>query len=104
MFHRLLDIDEAKKHIDVSMPETVACCVNGRYFIGLLTPANSEEVIDEVLNYGQDVIVKPTVGTGHGAGVIKVRADELTRERVQNIIKEYGMNFTIQKVIVQHPD
>ena len=31
MFARLLDIEDAQKHVDVQLPECVICCDNGRF-------------------------------------------------------------------------
>lgn len=104
MFSRILDIRSAQQEIDVRMPETLVCCTNGRLFVGELKPAGEDEVLDLLEAYGGDVIIKPTVGSGHGSGVSKLHLAKQTREELKAVLRSYGLNYTVQKVIEQHPD
>lgn len=104
MFHRFLNIKEAQKEIDILEPCTIACCCSGRYFIGCEDRATRDETINAIVSYGKDVIVKPTVHTSHGAGIIKVKAEELTETYLNEIVTRYYPDFTVQEVIKQHPN
>lgn len=104
MFHRFLDIKEAQKHIDILEPNTIVCCCSGRYFIGNEEGTTRENAIKALICYGKDVIVKPTVHSSHGAGIIKVKADEMTEANLNNIFNQYYPDFTAQEVIKQHPN
>ena len=105
MFARFLDIKEAQRHIEVMVPECIACCDNGRFFRGGAdTICTAEEAIQLVLQSTGDLIIKPTVQSGHGHGVKIISDADKTKEQVQNIFLKYGKNFVVQKKIIQHPE
>ncbi len=103
MFPRLFNIKEAQEHIDIRIPEYVTYCDNGRYYLPEDRLCTREESIESILQLKEDVIIKPTIDSWHGRGVVKVSANELTREHIEELYKKYGNNFTVQKVIIQHP-
>lgn len=103
MFHRFLDIKSAQKEIDVLLPVCVGCCDNGRFFIGNDTPATFEELVNAVFLCQKDVIVKPTIESSHGSGVILIGANDKTREKIVAELSKYDNNYTIQEKIIQHP-
>ena len=102
MFHRFLDIKQAQKEIDVQLPICVGCCDNGRYFIGNDTPCSFEELVNIVVEYKKDIIVKPTIESSHGSGVILITAYNKTKTSIVDTLSKYGFNYTIQEKIVQH--
>lgn len=105
MFHRFLDIKKAHEdNIDVFLPVCVACCDNGRYFLGNDTPCTFEEMIDAILNFEKDIIVKPTIESSHGNGVILIDAGTKTQCEIIDELLKYGLNYTVQERIEQHPD
>ncbi len=105
MFARLLNIEDAQKHIDVVLPECVACCDNGRYFIGGCDKICSyDDAVSEVLSSQGNLIIKPTVRSNHGKGVVKITQEEKIKQHITSLFKQYGNNFVIQKEIQQHPD
>lgn len=105
MFSRLLDIKEAQKHVDVLLPECVACCDNGRYFInGAENSCCFDDVVMAVMQTQEDLIIKPSIQSSHGHGITKLLSHDKQKENVVNWIMKYGSNFTIQKVIEQHPE
>lgn len=104
MFSRLLAIEEAQKHVDVMIPECVVCCDNGRYYKGNLIPSTQEEIIKVLCDVDEDLIIKPSVESSHGKGVAKILKEEKTAAYLEELIAQYGANFTVQKVLVQHPD
>lgn len=100
---RMLDIDNAQNFIDVVFPECIVSCQNGRYFVGYDRLASFEEVVEKVITFNDDFIIKPSVDSSHGHGVRKIAASEINREAIVSLFKDYGKNFTVQKVIKQHP-
>lgn len=101
---RLLNIPEAQKHVDILIPEYIVYCDYGRFYMPEDKPCTKEEAIKKVCSYHEDLIIKPTINSSHGNGVKKILADEISEEKIKEIISHYGKNFTIQKVVVQHPD
>lgn len=106
MMSRFLDIAEANNHVDVRVPECVAYCDNGRYFLGRETSlrCNLEEAIKAVLASEGDLIIKPAVLSAHGDGVKLLRRADKTENNVRTLFQQYGYNFLIQKKIIQHPE
>lgn len=105
MFARLLDIKDAQKHIDVLVPECIACCDNGRYFKhGANNSCTLDEAIQCVLSSQGDLIIKPSVASGHGSGVMLLHENDKTESRIKEIFKQFSPNFVVQKKIIQHPE
>lgn len=100
---RILAIDDANKHIDVVFPDCFVSCQNGRYFWGYDTLCSYDAAVDKIISLKEDFIIKPSVDSSHGHGVRKVLSSEIDRETVIGLFTKYGNNFTIQKVIEQHP-
>lgn len=99
---RSLDFEEAKQHIDIQATEDVVYNSNGIFFDGQDHEITPETALQLLLDYGQDLILKPSVDTYGGSGVMKVKAGQ-SREELQQLIKNYHYNFTFQKVVEQHP-
>lgn len=105
MFARLLNIEEAKKHVDVLVPECVACCDNGRYFIGGTDITCSfEEAVTAVMETSENCIIKPSIESSHGHGIMKIAPEGKSKEQITSILERYGNNFVVQKEIRQHPE
>lgn len=105
MFARFLDIKDAQKYIDVLLPECVSCCNNGRYFLGGCEQSCSyDDAVLSVMNSKEDLIIKPSIESSHGHGLMKIHANHKNKDSVEDIFRSYGNNFVIQKVIVQHPE
>lgn len=105
MFARLLNVEDAKKHVDVLLPECVACCDNGRYFVGGCDNiCTYDEAVLAVLSTEGNQIIKPTIQSNHGKGVMKIASEDKTRQLVTELFERYGKNFVVQKEIRQHPE
>lgn len=100
---RMLNVSDAPSGLDIKLPETIVGCQNGRFYLGQNQPCSYEEALDAVLSYGKDFIIKPSLDSSHGNGVKKVLASEISASMLPGLFKDYGKNFAIQKVLVQHP-
>lgn len=100
---RILNISKNSDEIDVRLPECIVSCQNGRYFIGQNAPCSYNEVVERILEWDNDFIIKPAVDSSHGKGVKKVLKSEISKDNIDSILKKYEKNFTIQKVVEQHP-
>lgn len=103
MFHRFLDIKQAQNDIDILMPICIGCCSNGRFFLGNDIPCSFDELLNRVVEYDEDIIIKPTIESSHGTGVIMIKVVEKTKNMVFDILSKYSSDYTIQKKIEQHP-
>ena len=104
MFSRLLNISEAQQHVDIEIPEYIVYCDFGRYFLPNDRLCTRQEAVNAVCSCKQSFIIKPTVGSEHGQGIRKFEKDEINESSIETLFSQYGDNFTIQKVIRQHPD
>jgi len=62
----------------------------------------AHQAVDAVLQYRGHMIIKPTVETCNGEGVEQLVNPDAAR--IQALFQRYGINFTIQEKVIQHPD
>ena len=86
----------------VMAPEDLVYNSNGVFFTGDGKECNRETALDVLVAYGNDLILKPSVESFGGRGVIKVDSNA-SREEFCALIDQYKYNFTFQKKVVQHP-
>lgn len=89
------------KDIQVEMPENVVINSNGVFFDGHGLECTEEQALDILIEYGKETILKPTVETYGGRGIIKVLENK-TKEEYRQLFKKYRYNFTFQKLVEQH--
>lgn len=85
----------------IKQPETIVKNIHGHYYIG------GEEVplgeaVAAVISAGGELIIKPTVETCNGEGVEQIR--DFGKDALVALFAHYGINFIIQRKVVQHPD
>ena len=88
--------------VDVEMPTTVIYNNNGVFFDDNDKECTEDDALDLLVGYGEDTILKPSVESFGGHGIIKVSSDT-TREQYKELFKKYRYNFIFQKLIKQHP-
>ena len=105
MIDRMLDINNAKKNVDVLTPENIAFCDNGRFFRGgsAYELCTCEEAIQTILASTGDLIVKPALSS-HGNGIMLLSEADKNEMNIRNIFEKYRNNFVIQKKVIQHPE
>lgn len=102
MFRKLLDARNSK--VDFLMPYQVIYNMGGTFYDSNGEPLSKDEAIKLVVNYPNDIIVKPTVNTTWGKGVILITPEERTADTVRNLFDNYKMDFSFEEKIVQHSD
>ena len=100
MQKRLLGLLDNK--LDVLMPEEVVFNANGVFFDGEDRECSREEAVETLMAYGKDTILKPSVETYGGHGVMKVLGQS-SRKDYETLFDKYRYDFTFQKLVVQHP-
>ena len=84
------------------MPRNVVHNINGVYYLND-DLSTKEECIEGIIEYGQDIIIKPTIETNGGHNIVKVNKGELNRQYIEEQFDLYGCNFACQEVVKQHP-
>ncbi len=87
----------------VTFPNTYLMCCNGTYTDGNHNLLTKDKAIESLSNLGECVI-KPTVETGSGSGVLVLNMqngkDVKTNQSATELISKYGKNFIVQSKII----
>ena len=97
---RILGLPDTK--LQVLMPEEVVYNSNNVFFDGEGRELTREEALEALVTYGKDTILKPSVETYGGHGVMKVSGNSV-RQDYASLFDKYRYDFTFQKVVEQHP-
>ena len=101
MFDRILDINNLKNEIDVSTPETIVRNMNGLFYIqNRIT--DFKGAVDAIVNYPNDMIIKPSVETYGGHGVAIIDCSKINSNYISEILQQYKVNYIVQNKVVQH--
>ncbi|MFD1607232.1 sugar-transfer associated ATP-grasp domain-containing protein [Oceanobacillus luteolus] len=88
-------------------PKTILKRVRGHYFNHKNEELSTEEALQTMLDYKDDLIIKPS-DTDNGKGIKKIsyKDNEIyldgSNVEMQKLEEDYGYNFTVQEVIKQH--
>jgi len=102
MFRKLLDVKNSK--IDLIMPYQVVYNQGGVYYDSDGEVCTRENAIQLVNAYSKDIIVKPTVHTTWGKGVMPLSREGRTAESIAHLFEAYKQDFSFEEKIVQHAD
>lgn len=97
---RLLGLSDS--NLGVLMPEEVVYNANRVFFDGFGHEITRDEAIEALIAYGRDTILKPSVETFGGRGVLKV-SEKSSRKDYIALFEQYRNDFTFQKIVEQHP-
>lgn len=101
---RILNIKELQKKVDILVPKSLVYNMNGIFFDSQDEEISKAEAAKLLVKYQQDMIMKPSLGTFGGVGVIKInKTDNYTEQDYLKLFDEYKKDFVIQEVVVQHP-
>ena len=102
MFRKQLDVRNSK--MDFIMPLQVVYNQGGIFYNSDGEACSEEEAIKLVVNFPKDIIVKPTVHTTWGKGVIMLSHENRNVETIKSLFDEYKKDFSFEEKIVQHSD
>lgn len=102
MFHRLLDINNKSSFI--KLPEVITYNMSGIYYNSEHNVITQDECVELILQYPEDLIIKPTVDSHGGSGILKLNHQKLSNQYVKDIVTKYEQNFVVQRIIKQHSD
>ena len=90
------------KSLGVLAPEDVVYNSNGVFFTGTGKECEREDALTLLVAYGEEMILKPSVESYGGHGVVKVEKNT-SREEFSMLLDKYRYNYTFQKLVTQHP-
>lgn len=106
MFYRLLDMENLKKRVDISLPQCELYNCNGIFFDGKTNERiTKEHAVRMLLSCKENLIVKPTWESNGGKGVELVECNKLNENMALSLFDQYNnRNFTLQHLVQQHAD
>lgn len=102
---KVLNIKKVQETVDVKLPIPIVYNMNGIFFDGEDNEISEKQALSLLLSYKEDMIMKPSIGTFGGKGVIKLfQQDGIDESYFTKLFKEYDTDWVIQKVVKQHTD
>lgn len=84
----------------VKQPEVLANVINGVIYDSEMNRMSFNQAAEKIFIYERDVIIKPTVASSGGHGVIKLPA-KTSLEEIKETLLSYGLNYICQGVVGQ---
>lgn len=82
-------------------PGTVLKNINGFYFIdGKLVL--EDEAISLIVNKGHQMVIKPSIESGNGQGVLSISPDADSSTNIKKLFRRYKKDFMVQEIVNQH--
>ena len=88
--------------LGVETTEDIVYNSNRVFFNNEGKECSREEALAILLEYGKDMILKPSVESFGGHGVMKV-AGNTDKAQLEALLEKYRYNFTFQTLVEQHP-
>ncbi len=88
--------------LGVMAAEDVVYNANGVFYTGDGKECSRETALETLLSFGEALILKPSVETFGGRGVVKVERGT-DRSEFDALMTKYRYDYTFQKMVVQHP-
>lgn len=81
----------------MARPKTIVNNINGTYYDSEVNPISFKEALAK-LDDEKSFVIKPTLGSCMGHGVIKVESSKYNNE---SLLNQYANNFIVQRVVTQ---
>lgn len=82
-------------------PQTLCRCINNQLLDGEYAPVDAEKACS-IIREESEVVCKPSIDSGGGRSIRFLRKETVSPETLRDLIKDYGGNFIVQKVVKQH--
>lgn len=87
---------------EIKFPKVYVRCLNGHFYDESMNMLSKEKAIESLNSYN-NIIIKPSLGSNQGKGVLKVSITDKHTD-LNNLLSQYGRDFIIQEVIPQAPE
>ena len=87
----------------LKQPETIIKNTAGHFYDGKGNWIPQDEAF-KLLCESTEFIIKPSLRSGGGREVRYVGPEDITPEKMEQLMKHYNANFVVQKLVRQHPD
>lgn len=87
--------------LGILFTEDIVYNSNGIFYDGDHNVIEESRALEILASYGEGMILKPSVESYGGHGVMKI-SEDVTVEQLKALIGKYRLNFTFQKLIRQH--
>ena len=104
ILRKVLGAGNPNKKVKFTMAEQVVYNMRGILYDGNDDCISIDKAVSIVMNYPKDIIVKPTLSTTWGKGVIKLKVKDKNEELVRQLFARYHKDFSFEECITQHPD
>lgn len=95
-------IESLSKECGCIVPKTLLVCSKGQLYDHNREPTSLSEAVKCLKN--KDIVVKPTVGSSSGRGLIFCGKDKTIDEYyLENLLQKQGNDYIVQARIIQHP-
>lgn len=84
---------------NIRRPKDIVRNVNGSFYDSENVRISLDEAVETIVQFGKNVIVKPSVETSGGANVMVL--SDRSKESVEGIFEKFKSNFVVQEVLVQ---
>lgn len=101
---RVLNIKKIQEKIDVLIPHTIVSNMNGIFFNDKEEEITAEQAAKILDQYNQDTVIKPSLGTYGGVGVVKLDHIIYDKSKYLKVFEDYKKDFLVQEIVKQHPD
>ena len=100
---RVLNIKKIQEKVDVLVPHSIIYNMNGIFFDDNDEEISEEQAAEILVQFNQDTVIKPSLGTFGGVGVVKLDHTTLDKTKYLKIFEEYKKDFVVQEIVKQHP-
>ena len=100
---RVLNIKKVQEKIDVQVPHSIIYNMNGIHFDDNEEEIGEEQAAENLVQFNQDIVIKPAIGSFGGVGVVKLDHATLDKTKYLELFKAYKKDFVVQEIVRQHP-
>ncbi len=88
---------------DIHRPRSICRCMSGLYYDGGMNMISRDEAVHLIMREPEGLVIKPSIYTSGGVGVMAFEPAELTLKQVDMMLDNAGANFIVQEKVKEHP-
>lgn len=104
MMRKLLGEKSSPKKVEFIMPRQIIYNMEGVFYTSDDEMCSVDDAVSIIMNYSDDIIVKPATNTTWGKGVVLLLNQEKTEKKIRELFSQYKKDFLFEEKIIQHSD